>query len=327
MAWWIPKLPLQVGDVDDDGDADFLISGWEGSSKVTRLFTNASGVFSEVTAASTTMDGVDYNGDIKMMNIDADADLEFFIAGKNQDNLPIFKVYDDNFNALNFLDGFENCDMELADADDDGDIDVLIAGMTSGVKTTRLYTNQSGAYIQDNIFPGLNFTGDIKMANVDLDDELEFIIAGLDQSNSAILNVYDHDYSQISQLDNFENCKMDLADVDADGDLDILITGVVAGNKKTKLFAGDIPVGIADDVQANVVRIYPNPANNAFTVKLSDIDVAEFSIVNTLGQTVHTENITNGKKNIELGLPSGTYLLEVIAEEGKFRKPIIIQGK
>ncbi|MEH6536846.1 MAG: T9SS type A sorting domain-containing protein [Psychroserpens sp.] len=69
-------------------------------------------------------------------------------------------------------------------------------------------------------------------------------------------------------------------------------------------------------------KLYPNPTKNQFTIQLdSSVELEEISIHNLLGQVVLTskEHIVNTSK-----LASGSYIVEVITNQGKATKKLII---
>jgi hypothetical protein len=144
---------LEIADVDNDNDLDILIAGTQSGMRTTKLYNNNNGTYSEVTAASASFDGIDNTGDMQMANIDNDGAFEFIVAGRNQTNQPIFIIYDDNYTLLDVLTGFENCMFKFADIDNDNDLDILIAGTQSGIRTTKLFTNNLAlgvSYFENN---------------------------------------------------------------------------------------------------------------------------------------------------------------------------------
>ena len=78
------------------------------------------------------------------------------------------------------------------------------------------------------------------------------------------------------------------------------------------------------------VTLYPNPNNGSFNLNLNrDINNLKISIFNILGQEVFSENIVNYnatfKKNIDLDLVKGTYIVNVKTEDKTVKIPMIIE--
>ena len=77
-------------------------------------------------------------------------------------------------------------------------------------------------------------------------------------------------------------------------------------------------------------QVYPNPNNGSFNLNLNrDINNLKISIFNILGQEVFSENIVNYnatfKKNIDLDLVKGTYIVNVKTEDKTVKIPMIIE--
>lgn len=101
---------LELVDLNADNQIDILVVGVQSGTRRAFAYTNSAGVFTLYAA----FDGIDRTGDMKAVNIDADANLEFIFAGTNHLGQPSFKVYDDNITELQWLGGFQNCHCKLA---------------------------------------------------------------------------------------------------------------------------------------------------------------------------------------------------------------------
>ncbi|MEO6831934.1 MAG: T9SS type A sorting domain-containing protein [Chitinophagaceae bacterium] len=82
--------------------------------------------------------------------------------------------------------------------------------------------------------------------------------------------------------------------------------------------------------QANLVKVFPNPAiNGAFNIQTEVIGKAfSYELVNSIGQKVASANLplANGRAAIQLNQPTGVYYLSIIADgEPISYQPIAIQ--
>jgi hypothetical protein len=73
----------------------------------------------------------------------------------------------------------------------------------------------------------------------------------------------------------------------------------------------------------NSLKMYPNPSNGFVTIALdNNLQVEKVNIYNTLGQLVKTEK--NNTINVS-SLSKGSYYFEVITNQGKATKTIVVQ--
>ena len=74
-----------------------------------------------------------------------------------------------------------------------------------------------------------------------------------------------------------------------------------------------------NELSSASIRVYPNPADDAFTIALNNISRADVIIYNILGKVVYEDSVTNGKIEIANNrhLTSGLYLVKVIADDNK----------
>ncbi|MCG2612464.1 T9SS type A sorting domain-containing protein [Flavobacterium sp. SM15] len=86
----------------------------------------------------------------------------------------------------------------------------------------------------------------------------------------------------------------------------------------------DLTVVLASDsfVQANF-KVYPNPTTDKVTIELKEgLQIEKVNVYSTLGQLVKTEKDTV----ISVGdLAKGTYYLEVVTNQGKAAKTIVVE--
>ena len=130
--------------------------------------------------------------------------------------------------GVNVIDVNEG-DAEWGDYDNDGDLDLLIAGTTSSGRATKLYRNRRGSFIDS----GINFTGldlaSLDWGDYDNDGNLDVIIMGRGGSNSHNTLLYRGTGSGFQQvntgLPGLIAGSADWGDYDNDGDLDLLLTG------------------------------------------------------------------------------------------------------
>ncbi|MFY0673060.1 MAG: T9SS type A sorting domain-containing protein [Bacteroidia bacterium] len=174
---------IAVGDCDNDGDFDLLICGRNANNDVvsTLYLNDGLGAFKNT---NDSFPGVSL-GTNELVDFDGDGDLDLFFVGSGPgglaENSIIAHVYENNGKAkFSFADdmyGAYLASAGFADIDNDKDIDVVIAGTSTGtpVRSTKLYTNEfsqptyiSKVKIADfSLFPNPS-TGELMISGKDL---------------------------------------------------------------------------------------------------------------------------------------------------------------
>lgn len=217
-------------DVDRDGDQDLAIAGFDGAIRTTTLYTNnGAGVFND---AGASLFGAD-SGQIVFADATGNGAPDLLVTG----NPGVAILYANN-GAGGFTDagaaltGVGESSISSGDIDGDGDLDLLLTGNAAG-QITRLYRNNGAGGFTDT---GAGLVGvDVgysAFADVDRDGDLDLLITGADGvSNQAILYTNDGTGAFTQQAAGFTGVSgrsVSFADVDRDGDLDLVLTGTGA---------------------------------------------------------------------------------------------------
>jgi len=190
-----------------------------------------------------------------------DVDEDALITGLYNSNQGTAKSHT-NASGENFtemigipFDGVRYGSTAFADVDGDGDEDMLMTGLSSSnQRISKLYTNDGmGNFIEvaKTPFEGV-FLSSIAFKDVDGDGDKDVLITGRNKSKKLTAKLYTND-----GLGNFTNVKktpfegvwhgsVAFADVDADGDEDVLITG-------------------QDSYDHPIAKLYTNDGNGNFT--------------------------------------------------------------
>ena len=88
----------------------------------------------------------------------------------------------------------------------------------------------------------------------------------------------------------------------------------------------DTTVGIKEVDNNLHFDVYPNPSNNIINIKLTTSGKYNLKLLNVLGEMFFDQQIEQNKVNIGVGdLPKGIYFMEILSEQGRGRKKIVIQ--
>lgn len=250
---------LTSADFNNDGSADLFIGGKNGLRNLTIKYLNdGNGDFTRNTDPPIVQN---IYSSVAFEDLNNDGQLEIIAQGTNNENCSNTTIYYTNFgNSFNedfqcqFQTGSEA--MAFGDVDNDGDKDILIAG---GAKT-QLYRNDgNGTFLWDTLstFVGVIYAS-VGFVDIDGDLDLDIFVSGRMMNTVATSKLYKNDgngvFTEVSC--NFQQVlesAEDFADVDNDGDMDILLTGLNNGASK-------------------VSDLYINDGNGNFTLSTSAFD-------------------------------------------------------
>lgn len=131
-----------------------------------------------------------------------------------------------------------NSHASFADYDNDGDLDLLLAGTNNlNQDTTILYRNDGDSSFTDMLipFPGLEY-GSSSWGDYDNDGDLDLLISGRNNNTNRITLLYQNQSGNFvltsEAFTGVAYSHVSFHDYDHDGDLDILITGQDISNTK-----------------------------------------------------------------------------------------------
>jgi len=247
-----PPFPCVAwGDYDGDGDLDLLIAGL-GKRDVafTTLYRNDGGVFHDSGIAITGMS----RASAAWGDFDGDGDLDLAMTGLLTGGAPATRIYRNDGGtftpiAAPLLAVFAGS-VAWGDFDGDGDLDLLVTGVTSavsgvGVASTRLYRNDGGGTFTSVPHPFPNaYVGAVAWADVDHDGRLDLILAGSGETGALAANVWHNDgggtFSDFgANLPPADLGPAAWGDFDGDGDLDLLFGGNSTAGFITRVYRND----------------------------------------------------------------------------------------
>jgi VCBS repeat protein/flagellar hook capping protein FlgD len=233
-----PPFPCAIwGDYDSDGDLDVLVAGL-GKQDIafTTLYRNTAGTFANSGIALLGLS----RASAAWGDFDGDGDLDLAMTGLTTAGIPTTRVYR-NDGGTTFtvvpgtLLGVMGGNVAWGDYDGDGDLDLLVTGVTStvpnvGVAATRLYRNDGGTFTSvAHPFPNC-YLGAVAWGDYDNDGRVDVVITGTSESSALFANVWHNDgggsFSDAgAALPGADLGPAAWGDYDGDGDLDLLFGG------------------------------------------------------------------------------------------------------
>jgi hypothetical protein len=234
------------GDYNDDGFVDLLLTGTNGSDAFSVIYkNNGDNTFTEQT--SIVLFGV-MRSSASWGDLDNDGDLDIYLSGGSNTYSAQTKIYrnngDNTFTEItgHGIPGFNYGSVSLGDYDNDGDLDILQNGDSSGQKT-KIYKNEGNFKFTEQInisIIGLN--GKTAWGDYDNDGFLDILISGSNNSTINVTKIYrnngDNTFSEQTQIEMIGGTQAQAAwgDFDNDGFLDIVVNALNGTTKFAKIY-------------------------------------------------------------------------------------------
>jgi hypothetical protein len=283
------------GDFDNDGDLDILFCGQDGGGRRLRVYrNNGNGSFD---ATQIELAGGIDRGDVAWGDYDNDGDLDILFCGRtaNNVNTGVLKIYPNNgdgtfgasFNVLNATTGYSLGDPRWGDYNNDGWLDVLVTGQDQGGnRQFRAYRNNgNGTFTQVEIpGAGLGYNNSaVAWGDVNNDGTLDALQVGVGATGREIrISTYNAVSGAFTAtLYNPESANAlgvhdggaSLGDYDADGDLDILVSGsLAAGTRQLRVYRSSASLTVT-----NTAPTAPSTLAGRFNFSEAGVSVASFT--------------------------------------------------
>lgn len=351
------------GDYDADGDIDLLTSGMTtGGTVSTVLYKNGridrTRTGSPLGGQPVLEEDVFNTGSIVNVNkgnmawgdIDNDGDLDLAISGYGSGDVRQSQIYLNNPLGTLLRDErssdlvpVSQGDLKWGDYDTDGDIDLLLSGWRNGWEATlNLYTNAAGILTENTFFSSTRVIGAVAWGDYDNDGDLDIATAGQNSTSDRFTFILQNNWDRGAFIEdtnqNIESLRggdIAWADVENDGDLDLLVTGEdEQGVRKTILNTSE-NVSITNIAPQPPTRLgTPTVTSNGVTLSWNDgIDAQSNSLalnyILRIGTSPGANNVFSGtlptgqsnmgnRKTVQLSIPLArdTYYWSVRTVDG-----------
>jgi len=202
-------------------------------------------------------------------DMDKDGDLDLLLAGSSDGTNRVIKLYrNDGGNRFTEVPtpfvAIHSGTVLWGDYDRDGDPDLLVTGSAASGSVAKLYRNDNGAFVDLNAPLTAVHNSAAAWGDYDNDGDLDLVISGTIDGTSGLSNLYRNDNGTFSVQDTtlpglFRGA-LQWGDYDADGDLDLLLTGTPdGGNAISHIYRND-GTGHLSDVAAGLPGLFDGAA-------------------------------------------------------------------
>ncbi|GGF26222.1 FG-GAP-like repeat-containing protein [Hymenobacter cavernae] len=313
---------VRTADVDADADEDILIAA---SGDIFVSLNTGAGSFGPV-SPQLALGG---NGarDLRTADIDGDGDLDLLASVATTSSNEVRVLLNDGSGS--FGNGYSvrvptaPYGLATADMDGDGDLDILTSSDPSSTTTgtvTLLRNNGTGTFSAGAAVRVGSSPSVPAVADLDGDGDLDLVTASNVSTGGVSIRRNDGGGNFDAGTDlavGSYNSSVTPADIDSDGDLDLLIINNLI-DKVNVLYNSSV-LATASAKTAEPVRVYPNPAQDAFTVEYNATAAqpATLTLTDPLGRAVYQQSVrlVAGRNSFPLSgasLAQGLYHLTLV---------------
>lgn len=240
MDYWFSSSA--IGDLDNDGDMDIIISGAVDTTtggpdtSIATIYINDDGNFSP--SSSFQIEKPLHLGDLKLFDYNNDGLLDIVMTGLSYSDIVNYKLYI----YLNTGSSFQLIEEDLGkiygaidygDFNNNGNLDFVTNGTqyvegTGFVNKIDLFKNTDGAFEKSTLLTEGSQYGNLRLADFNNDNFLDLVQIGNDADFNPIFKVYQNIEGELVEAVSFEGIgsgNIEIADFNADGLLDIVAQG------------------------------------------------------------------------------------------------------
>uniref|UniRef100_UPI0034DF6D21 FG-GAP-like repeat-containing protein n=1 Tax=Candidatus Thiodubiliella endoseptemdiera TaxID=2738886 RepID=UPI0034DF6D21 len=342
------SVPI-LADIDGDGDLDLVVGEGNGTLKYYQnTGTTSSPAYEAKTVGSNPFNGIDvvFFPKPTLADIDGDGDLDLVVGEQNgtlkyyqntgTTSSPAYEAKTGGNNPFNGIDAGYSSSPILVDIDGDGDLDLVVGGndgtlkyyQNTGTTSNPAYEAKTG---DDNPFNGIDagYSSSPTLADIDGDGDLDLVVGEFNgtlkyyqntgTTSNPAYEVKTGGSNPFNSIDVGRYSAPVLADIDGDGDLDLVVGGQSGKlkyyyNQQPSSVDGQVPtftektsdtnvlgepsnlvIEFSENIKTNggIVEIW-NSAEKVATISITNANISDTTL------TLNPSNLTSGVYYIKM---------------------------
>lgn len=257
---------LALGDIDNDGDLDLVMTGRTGAI-ISKIYINNGTSFVEDIKWGLNLQPVFESG-VAFGDLDKDGDLDLALTGDIGTPADFSAIYINNGTSfvsdLTWKGDIQNMDRSaviFGDYDNDDDLDLLMTGHTNEDEQS-IYNNNGSSLVENQTLTGF-YRASMAFGDYDNDGDLDLATIGHEAGRAGVwennkTNSYNLQRDEKAHENISDNARLGSLvwiDIDNDTDLDLIVAAFGTGGTTAKVF-------INNNTVSNTL---PQPPNSSFS--------------------------------------------------------------
>lgn len=326
-----------IDDIDNDGDPDIFISTLDvNNNLIADVYLNDGNA--NFTAMGSTVFVPTQFGAIEFIDVENDGDLDIINSGTEQNgNSSTILYLNDSLgnytiDSNSVFQQITATDIDAADTDNDGDLDILMSGTNdSNDVLTLLYINDGNGLFTELSPNNLQqtFSGTNEIADFDNDGDQDIVIIGSQAGglpnifNIVYANLGNNQFTPVDTIGGEYISASIVDDFNGDGLLDIIIQGFA--DKTNVYWNSSLPLSIeGGGPESLLASVYPNPSNGSLYIQANSGQDLSLKIYSIDGTLVHKQDAVQGLEKLQLNLPNGLYIAEIASGDVIEKHKVIV---
>ncbi|WP_026710762.1 FG-GAP repeat domain-containing protein [Flavobacterium filum] len=321
---------IEVVDINNDGNKDIILSYHYINTNLIKLVNSGNFNFQPLENILSPLSGNSLYK-IKCGDLDNDGHIDIVIISNEYSRINWLKNDGiGNFNNYLIQNSISLNNIDLADIDNDNDLDIISSSYSGNQNISLIKNNGNGTFL-----PPINIDNELikslSISDINNDGYLDIVgfSTNLSLQNEKIFyflgngSTFDNKIiieTLVGDLAYYQN--LSFGDLNNDNKIDF-VTASYTTKKTIKFYINNTTLSVLDNnIKNNIFAFSPNPSNDI--INWSDqMRVKRIMIFDLLGKEVYNKLVVNNYIRIN-EIPKGIYIIKAISENENYISKLII---